>query len=255
MGGQLTLAAIQFTAGPDWSAHAGTVERLVRSAAAAGAQFVATPAHTGGISFSSSPPAALPETEHPAVPALASLAEECGVWLLCGSLRVQTEDTPFRQVPRALLFAPDGRIVARHEESSADFPARIAGMGGARLGLASGHDLRLPLISQRLAEAGADILAFPAAFPITTGEAHWEVLLRARAIETGCYVIAPAQCGQHQGGKQSWGHSLIVDPWGRVLAHAGTAPGIAMAVVDLGRIAETRRALPLLHEGRDAIPA
>lgn len=254
MGGKLTLAALQFTAEPDWESHAETVQRLVCAAAAAGAQLVATPEHTGGLCFDShgGPPETFSEETHPAIPTLVDLAVENGIWLLCGSLRLQVEDTPERAVSRSLLFAPDGRIVARYEPGSSP---QVVVMDGVRLGLTTGSDLRHPALYQQLATAGADVLAVPGAFPVTTGEAHWEVLLRARAIETGCYVLAPSQCGSHAGGRQSWGHSLIVDPWGRVLANAGTATGIAMAVVDLDRIGEPRRALPVLHEGRDLIPA
>jgi predicted amidohydrolase len=127
-------------------------------------------------------------------------------------------------------------------------------MGGVKLGFSICYDLRFASLYRALALGGAEIIAVPSAFTVPTGEAHWEVLVRARAIETGACVIAPAQCGQHDGGRRTWGHSLIVDPWGRVLANAGPNPGIAIAMIDLEKVSETRRALPSLKHERDFTP-
>jgi len=271
MSSKLTIAAVQFTAGPDWASHAAEVERLVRAAAGAGAQFVATPENTDGIV-----PVRLTvplEDDHPLLPDFSRLASGLGIWLLCGSVHVKTDATATHHVNRSLLFAPDGSIAARydkihlfdvdlpggesHRESASIQPGgatQVADMGGVKLGFSICYDLRFASLYRALALGGAEIIAVPSAFTVPTGEAHWEVLVRARAIETGACVIAPAQCGQHDGRRRTWGHSLIVDPWGRVLANAGPNPGIAIAMIDLEKVSETRRALPSLKHERDFTP-
>jgi predicted amidohydrolase len=116
------------------------------------------------------------------------------------------------------------------------------------------YDLRFPHLYRTLAQAGADFLSIPSAFTQPTGRAHWQVLMRARAIETGCFVLAPAQCGEHAEGRRTWGHSIIVAPWGEVLAEAGEAPGHIMAEIDVGRVAEARRKIPSLQHDRPIAP-
>ena len=268
---KLTAACIQMTAGPDWASHAEAVTKLVRQAADGGARFIVTPENTGGIRKDKDKAVAEApvEAQCPAVAALTTLAHDLGVWLLCGSVMVR--DKPTDKLPRnpSLLFGPTGRIYARydkvhlfdvdlptgekHRESERIAPgnhAVVADAAGARVGLSVCYDIRFPHLYRALAKAGAQILAVPAAFTVPTGEAHWEVLLRARAIENGAYVLAPAQTGFHEGGRQTWGHSLIIDPWGKVLQDAGTNPGIIMAELDMDEVTKARAAIPSLQHDR-----
>lgn len=268
---KLKAACIQFTAGPDWPSHAEAVVRLVRQAAEAGARLIVTPENTGGIRQDKVRMVAEApvEAEHPAIAAFTTLAHDLGIWLLCGSVAVRQSATDRLPFNRSILFGPNGRIYARydkihlfdvdlptgekHRESERIAPgakAVIAEAAGARVGLSVCYDLRFPHLYRALAKGGAQILTVPAAFTVPTGEAHWEVLLRARAIETGAYVLAPAQTGFHEGGRQTWGHSLIIDPWGRVLADAGTQPGMIMAELDLDEVSKARTAIPSLQHDR-----
>lgn len=176
---------------------------------------------------------------------------------------------------RSLLIAPDGTIAARYDkihlfdvevgdgqiykESAKIIPgdrAVVADMAGTKLGLSICYDLRFPQLYRALAKAGARILTVPAAFTQTTGEAHWHVLLRARAIENGCFVIAPAQCGTHPGTRKTFGHSLVVGPWGEVITDGGAQEGVTMAEIDLAEVEKARKRIPSLEHDRDfVIPA
>lgn len=268
---KLTVACVQFTAGPDWPSHAEVVTRLVRQAADAGARFILTPENTGGIRKDKDKAVAEApvEAEHPAIAAFTTLAHDLGVWLLCGSVSVRNKATDKLPYNRSVLFGPNGRIYARydkihlfdvdlptgekHRESERVAPGSlgmVADAAGARVGLSVCYDIRFPHLYRALAKGGAQILTVPAAFTVPTGEAHWETLLRARAIENGAYVLAPAQTGFHEGGRQTWGHSLIVDPWGRVLQDAGSQPGIIMADLDMNEVAKARAAIPSLQHDR-----
>jgi predicted amidohydrolase len=174
-----------------------------------------------------------------------------------------------RAANRSFLFAADGSVLARYDKLhmfDVDLPggesyresdtfrpgdsAVVADLPWARLGLSICYDVRFPYLYRDLARAGADVIAVPSAFTRQTGEAHWHVLLRARAIETGCFIVAPAQTGTHHKDRKTFGHSLIVDPWGRVLADAGTEPGIVAADIDLERISAARGAVPALSHDR-----
>ena len=201
-------------------------------------------------------------------------AAKHGFWLLIGSLALKTDDPDGRFANRSFLIAPDGAIAARYDkihmfdvtlseseryrESDGFRPgnrAVVADTPLARIGLSICYDLRFPQLYRALAGAGAQILTVPAAFAVATGRAHWEVLLRARAIETGAFVLAPAQCGTHPAttgrARETWGHSLAVAPWGEVLADAGDRPGVALVDLDLDRVAEARGRVPSLSHDRD----
>jgi len=195
------------------------------------------------------------------------LARESGLWLHCGSLAVLLDNG--RVANRTLLLDPRGEVVARYDKihmfdvdlgngeayrESATFEAGaeavVACTPWGGLGLSICYDLRFPHLYRSLAKAGADFLAVPAAFTRTTGRAHWHVLLRARAIETGCFVFAPAQCGEHVGGRQTYGHALIVSPWGAIIADGGENPGFIIAEIDPAEVDEARRKIPSLGHDR-----
>jgi deaminated glutathione amidase len=249
---------------------------MIRAAVAEGADFVLTPECTNALSSNRARQATIlqPEASDPTLAALRDAAAQAGIWLLIGSLGLRSGDPDGRFANRSFLIAPDGSIGARYDkihmfdvnvseteiyrESAAYRPgaqAVLASTGFAKIGMTVCYDLRFPQLFRRLAQAGAQILTVPAAFNHITGAAHWEVLLRARAIETGCWVLAPAQCGFHAeaGGKgrQTHGHSLIVAPWGEVVADAGSAPGVICADIDLDRVSAARGRIPSLTHDRD----
>ena len=195
-------------------------------------------------------------------------AARSGAWLLIGSLAVRLDaDTV---VNRSILLAPDGAIAARYDKIhmfDVDLPggesyreskmfqpgdrAALVETPWGGVGMTICYDLRFAALYRALAQAGAGILTVPSAFTRVTGEAHWHVLLRARAIETGTFVVAPAQCGSHPGGRETYGHTLIVDPWGTVVAEGGDAPGIVHAEIDLGAVAKARARIPALGHDRN----
>lgn len=248
---------------------------LIRDAAGRGARFVATPEYCAGLDTRDGKmfPVAFAEAEHPVLPALAGLAHAHGLWLLIGSVGVKAEDG--RIFNRSFMLSPDGAVAARYDkihlfdinlgegrvyhESATIAPGQkgvIAPCAEGSVGLSICYDIRFPHLYRAYAQAGAEMLAGPAAFTRVTGEAHWHVLQRARAIENGAYVISPGQCGTLAGGAECFGHSLIVDPWGRVLADGGTEPGVVTAEIDLGLVAETRRRIPSLkHDRPFALPS
>lgn len=265
---------VQLTVTDDPAADLPGTLALVRRAVAEGAEFVLTPECTNGLSSSRARQreVTFDEAEDPTLAALRNEAARAGVWLLAGSLRLLSEALDGRFANRSLLIAPDGRIAARYDkihmfdvnvsetevyrESAAFRPgdrAVLAETPFGTLGMTVCYDLRFPHLYRGLAKAGAEILMVPAAFNHITGAAHWEVLLRARAIETGCFVLAPAQTGFHaetQGaGRRTHGHSLAIAPWGEVLADGGTAPGVTMVEIELARVREARARIPsLLHD-------
>ena len=205
----------------------------------------------------------------PAVAAFSTLAAELGIALLIGSLAVKIADR--RAANRSFLFGPDGRLIATYDkahmfdvglgagetysESTNYQPGTesvVAGIEGANLGLSICYDLRFAYLYRQLAQAGAQILTVPAAFTRPTGRAHWEVLLRARAIETGCYVIAPAQGGLHEDGRRTYGHSMIVAPWGDIVAELDhDAPDVLVSRLHINKVDEARRRIPALTHDRD----
>ena len=268
---QLDIALVQMRSGIDPEANIKDAIRLIRDAAATGAQLVATPETTHLVQKNAAEAFKVlhaPETE-PALPAFSALARELGITLLIGSLAVRTPDG--RAANRSFLFGPDGALLASYDkahmfdvglgkgetyrESDNYAPGGrlvVADAAGARLGLSICYDVRFAYLYRRLAKAGAQILAVPAAFTRPTGRAHWDVLLRARAIETGSYVIAPAQSGLHEDGRKTWGHSMIVGPWGEIVAVRKDAePGVLSARIDLDKVAEARRRIPALEHDRD----
>jgi predicted amidohydrolase len=272
-----TAACIQFTSARDYEPNIRVVCDLVRRARDGGADFVLTPENTGLTEPVGNlrREKARDEANHPALAALRELAQETGVWLLIGSLAVDlsreggTAEGEHRLANRSYLVDPGGTVVARYDkihmfdvdlaggesyrESNAFRPgggAVLAETPWGVLGMTVCYDLRFPHLYRALAQAGADYLAIPSAFTVPTGRAHWHVLMRARAIENGCFVFAPAQWGEHAEGRRTYGHSLIVDPWGEVLADAGEGVGIVSARIDATAIAKARRMVPSLKHDR-----
>lgn len=267
---KFTVACLQVSARNDMAANLAVVSELARKARDAGAEFIATPENVAfiGANASETRAAARPEAEHPAIPHFAALAKETGAWMLAGSLHVALAEEE-RLANRSYLFAPSGEVAARfdkvhmfdvnlpngetYRESRTFRPggeARLAQLPWAALGMTVCYDLRFPHLYRLLAQAGAEVLSIPSSFTVPTGEAHWHVLLRARAIETGCFVLAPAQTGSHAGGRRTYGHSLIVSPWGEVLSDAGSAVGVSLAEIDTARVAEARGRVPSLQHDR-----
>jgi deaminated glutathione amidase len=262
-------ACVQLRSSDDVSENISETSRLVREAAACGARFIATPENTtlmapdGGAKLANS----FDEAHDPALPVFSALARELGVWLLIGSLAIKVSDA--KTANRCFLFAPDGSVVARYSKIHLFDVALASGevyresntvAGGdaavvadtefGPIGLSICYDLRFPQLYRRLAQKGAFLLTVPSAFTVPTGEAHWHVLLRARAIENGAFVMAPAQGGTHANGRKTYGHSLIVGPWGDVLAEAGPGPGVIVADIDPDLAAKARGRVPNLQHDR-----
>ena len=265
-------ACVQMTAGREVGPNVAAAGDLIRQAHAAGARLILTPENTGMIEPVKPQLLAKARTEaaHDALPEFRALAAELGVWLLIGSLQVKLDQTSLAN--RSFLIDDNGAVAARYDkihmfdvdlkggesyrESSTFRPgshAVVAATPWGRLGLTVCYDLRFAYLYRALAQAGAAFLTVPAAFTRPTGEAHWHVLLRARAIETGCYVLAPAQCGAHAEGRKTYGHSLIVAPWGEVLADGGEAPGIVLAEIDPVKVDEARSMIPALRHDRSFV--
>ena len=272
----MRAALVQMTATDAPETNLALAGAALDAAAADGAGFVLTPEVTNCVSASRARQVEVlrPEASDPVLAGLRDRAAKHGVWLLIGSLALKTDDPDGRFANRSFLIAPDGAIAARYDkihmfdvtlseseryrESDGFRPgdrAVVADTPFARIGLSICYDLRFPQLYRALAGAGAQILTVPAAFAVATGRAHWEVLLRARAIETGAFVLAPAQCGTHPAttgrARETWGHSLAVAPWGEVLADAGDRPGVALIDLDVDRVAEARGRVPSLRHDRD----
>ena len=245
----------------------------MREACAAGAALVALPENVALMEHRTAlvQASAAPLDSHPAAAFFRRLAEDTGVWLLAGSMAASAGEG--RIANRSLLIDPAGTIVATYDkihmfdvdlptgesyrESEAFRPggqAVVAETPWGGLGMTVCYDLRFPQLYRALAHAGARLITVPAAFTKHTGEAHWHVLLRARAIETGCFVIAPCMWGSHSGGRKTYGHSLIVDPWGEVLADGGEGVGIAIADLELARVERARGTIPALAHDRAFLP-
>lgn len=274
MSGSFKVACVQLNAAREIAPNIAAASALIRAAKAAGARFILTPENTGMIEPKREQllEKARPEAEHPALPAFSALAAELGVWLLIGSLQIKLDASTCAN--RSFLFDDQGRIAARYDkihmfdvdlkggesyrESRIFRPgdrAVLADTPWGKVGLTVCYDVRFDYLYRALAQAGASFLTVPAAFTVPTGQAHWHTLLRARAIETGCYVFAPAQCGEHAEGRKTYGHSLIVAPWGEVLADGGEEPGVITADIDPAKVEEARRMVPALrHDRRFAGP-
>jgi predicted amidohydrolase len=272
---RVRTALVQLCSGDDPAVNLVTTEALVREAAKGGATLVLTPECTNIVSASRALQARVlvPEEADPTLARLTALAGELGVWLLVGSLCLKSGEPDGRFVNRSFLIGPDGRIRARYDkihmfdvdvdgaesyrESAAYRPggrAVAAEAAGLRLGMTICYDLRFPHLYRDLAKAGAEAVAVPSAFTVPTGAAHWHVLLRARAIETGAFVLAPAQSGTHAAsegrGRKTYGHSLAVDPWGTVIADAGDPVGVSFVDIDPADTLAARRRIPSLAHDR-----
>lgn len=265
-----TAALVQMRSGRTVAANVDAAAALIAEAAGSGARYVQTPEMTTLLVRSREELIAgiTAEAASPALAAFRDMARQHKIWLHVGSMAVLL-DSGERVANRAFLITPAGDIAARYDkihmfdvdlpmgeswrESSTFQPgetAILADLPWGRLGLSICYDLRFPALYTALAEAGAMFLAVPAAFTKQTGEAHWHVLQRARAIETGSFVLAAAQCGHHEDGRDTFGHSLIVDPWGRILAEGGTEPGVVMASIAPVLVEDARQRIPTLTHGR-----
>jgi len=269
MSERLKVACLQINAGPEIGPNVAWASAQTRKAREAGADLICMPENVSLMEFGRARimPKVAEESAHPALRAFRDLAKETGAWLAIGSLAVKVGSAMLAN--RSFLIAPDGGIRARYDkihmfdvdleggesyrESALYRPgedAVVVDTPWSRLGLTICYDIRFPSLYRSLAQAGATIILVPAAFTRQTGQAHWHVLLRARAIENLCFVAAAAQCGEHAQGRRTYGHSLIVGPWGEVLADGGEEPGLVLAEVDLGRVAEARAKVPSLTADR-----
>jgi predicted amidohydrolase len=273
--GTFLAACIQPNTGTDWQANLSASTGWIEQAAADGASYIQTPEVSNFIYRRRQDTMANThaEADDPSLKAYRDLAARLGVWLNIGSLALKGEGE--RLANRSFLIAPDGEIANRYDkihmfdvelpsgqkfmESRAYRPGEqvnvvdvpVSADAAMRLGMTICYDMRFPHLYRDLAKAGAEVLTMPSAFTAETGKAHWHVLLRARAIENGCFVIAAAQTGAHDGGRETYGHSLIVDPWGAVLADAGTDTGYVTAEIDLAKVTSSRQSVPSLGNDRD----
>ncbi|OWU86012.1 amidohydrolase [Oceanicola sp. 22II-s10i] len=272
----MKAALLQITSSDDPAANLATVTAMIREAAANGAGFVLTPEVTNCVSASRTRQEevlTMPE-EDIFLAAMPDLCRELGIWLLIGSLGVKTTDPDGRFANRSFLISPEGAQVAWYDkihmfdvqvsetetyrESAGYRPgdrAVVADAGFAKIGMTVCYDIRFPRLYRTLAHAGAQVLTIPAAFSPLTGQAHWESLLRARAIENGCWVLAPAQCGTHEASRgrarSTHGHGIAVAPWGEVVVDQGTEPGIAYVDLDIARVDEARAKVPSITHDRE----
>jgi predicted amidohydrolase len=267
------LGLVQTRTGLDPAGNAASLAEAADRLADQGAEIIFTPEMSGLLDRNSRRllAAARAEAEDPVLAALRVVARRRNVAIAIGSLAIRdpVASPEGRLANRSFLIAADGRIAARYDKmhlfdvdlpngdsyrESASFLSgdrvQLADLSWGRLGLAICYDLRFPQLHNALAMAGAQVIAQPAAFTVPTGEAHWHVLLRARAIETGAFMVAAAQSGLHQDGRETFGHSLVVDPWGRVLLDMGTEPGIATVEMDPGEVADARARIPNLRHAR-----
>lgn len=274
MSGNFRAGVIQMRTGIDVAPNIASAYELIREAHSYGANFVATPENTGSISLKKADIQGQEARQdlHPAVTAFRSLADELNIWLLIGSIGIDVESAQGTRkfANRSFLFGPDGKIQATYDKihmfdvdvSEADtwresetFEAGTHAVGAnlpwGGLGMTICYDMRFPQLYQSLAKAGADFFTVPAAFTVPTGQAHWHVLLRARAIETGTFVFAPAQGGTHENGRETFGHSLIIGPWGEIIAEGGTNPEVLMADIDVTEVQMARTRLPNLEHDRE----
>lgn len=271
----MKVALLQLNVSDDPKANLLQTRAYVREAAAAGAEFILTPEVSNCVSTSRKHQLSVLQHEPDDI-TLAALREEAanaGVWLLIGSLALKTEDPDGRFANRSFLIGPGGEIVARYDkihmfdvqvtpeetfrESDGYRPgaqAAVAETPFAMIGLTVCYDVRFPALHAALARAGATMLTVPAAFSPVTGAAHWHTLLRARAIETGCFVLAPAQTGTHASAanrtRKTYGHSLVVGPWGEVQMDAGEAPGVYITDIDMKEVQDARGKVPSLANAR-----
>lgn len=272
----MRAALLQLNVSDDPAANLLVTRAMVTDAVAQGAGFILTPEVTNCVSASRTRQVEVLQKEQQDQ-TLAGLRDEAakqGIWLLIGSLAVKTDDPDGRFANRSFLISPSGEIAARYDkmhmfdvqvsetetyaESKGYRPgakAVVADMGEFKLGMSICYDIRFPYLYRDLAHAGAQVLTIPSAFSPVTGAAHWEPLLRARAIETGCYVLAPAQTGEHSASRgkvrTTYGHSMVISPWGEVLADAGTEPGITLVDLSMDDVTKARSRVPSLTHDWD----
>lgn len=275
---KMTVSCLQITSGDDISANIAMIERMLKEAVAAGSQFIALPenafymrreAHHKDDAASYATPRYYME-DHPGVLAVKTWAKQYRVWILVGSVSVYASEAEALPHNRSLLINPEGQLVAVYDkihlfdveldggetymESARIKPGNsmvIAPTPWGGLGMSVCYDLRFPYLYRDLATHGAKIISIPAAFAVATGKVHWHVLNRARAIENGAFVISAAQCGEHPGGRKTFGHSLIINPWGEVLADGGDQMGVVSATIDMEEVERIRKKLPSLKCGRE----
>jgi deaminated glutathione amidase len=266
---KFTVGLIAMRSGLDPQTNLDALLSSIDQAKRGGADYVLTPEMTNIMEVKRDRLFAniLPDESDPTLATLREVARKLGIFIHIGSLAIKA--SPEKAVNRSFLIDRRGDIVARYDkihmfdvdlgagesyrESNtyrAGELAVVADLPWGRIGLTVCYDLRFPALYRALAEAGASFLAIPSAFTRVTGEAHWHVLMRARAIENGCYVFAAAQGGKHENGRETFGHSLVVDPWGRIVAEGGTEPGVVLAEVDPAEVAGVRAKIPSLLHGR-----
>jgi deaminated glutathione amidase len=267
--GTFKAAMIQMRSGLNPGTNIDSAVRMIDEAKSAGADYVLTPEMTNILAAKREQLFAtiVEEETDTSLATLRELARKLGIYVHVGSLAIRLSHD--KAANRSFLIDPKGEIVARYDkihmfdvdltggesyrESYNYRPGELAVLADlpwGRLGLTVCYDLRFPALYRALAEAGATLLAIPSAFTKQTGEAHWHVLIRSRAIENGCFVFAAAQGGKHENGRDTFGHSLIVDPWGRIIAEGGTEPGIVMAEINPVEVANARSRIPSLQHGR-----
>jgi len=263
------VGLVQMRSGIDPQANLASMLAAIEEAARGGADYVLTPEMTNIMEIRRERLLAtiIDEERDPTLAAARELARKLQIYVHIGSLAVKV--SPDKAVNRSFLIDRRGNVAARYDkihmfdvdlangesyrESRNYRPgdlAVVADLPWGRLGLTVCYDLRFPALYRALAEAGASFLSIPSAFTRQTGEAHWHVLMRARAIENGCFVFAAAQGGKHENGRETFGHSLVVDPWGRILAEGSTEPGVILALVDPAEVVAARARIPSLHNGR-----
>jgi len=263
------VGLVQMRSGRTPAQNVDAATKLIKEAKSGGADYVLTPEMTNILERKREDLFAAIATEEKdrSLPDFRDLARRLGIWVHVGSLAIEV--LPQKAVNRSFLIDPKGDIAARYDkihmfdvdlaggesyrESGSFRPGELAvavDLPWGRVGLTICYDLRFPALYRALAEAGASFITIPAAFTQQTGEAHWHVLTRARAIETGSFVLAAAQGGRHEDGRDTFGHSIAIDPWGRVLAEGGTEPGVIFADVDPSQVAIVRARIPSLQHGR-----
>jgi predicted amidohydrolase len=269
MTGTFRVGLIQMRSAREPQVNIEAAAKLIGEAKEGGADYVLTPEMTNIMELSREKLFAtiVPEENDPSLATFRELARALGIYVHIGSLAVKV--SPDKAANRAFVIDRRGDIVARYDKihmfdvdlangeryrESRSYRAGdlavVADLPWGRLGVTICYDLRFPALYRALAEAGASFLAIPSAFTKQTGEAHWHVLMRARAIENGCYVLAAAQGGRHENGRDTFGHSLAVDPWGRIIAEGGTEPGVVFADVDPAEVSAARAKVPSLQHGR-----
>ena len=265
----VTVACVQMNSGPSIEENLVQAGQLIEEAARQGAELVCTPENTDYMRKNAdlTLESAYDATKHPGIPVFSELAKANKIWLLIGSMKIKVSDKHI--VNRSFLFRPTGSLVAsydkihlfdvslqngeKHNESDtteAGTKAVVTNTDWRKLGMSICYDLRFPYLYRTMAQKGAEMIAVPSAFTAYTGSAHWEALLRARAIETGSYIIAPAQCGRHEGGRETHGHSMIVGPWGQVFnERQENTPGVITWKLDFLNVTKARHSVPsLMHD-------